>query len=63
MEIADTLRLLKHDKAKLLAAYETAKQEQDASQPTTRPRDPAADAKRQRLLQDIATLEKEIATR
>ena len=62
MEVADTLRLLKHDKARLLAAYKTAKQEQDASQPTSRPRDPAADAKRQRLRQAIATLEKEIET-
>jgi predicted aconitase with swiveling domain len=62
MEVADTLRLLKHDKARLLAAYKAAKQEQDASQPTTRPRDPAADAKRQQLRQAIATLEKEIAT-
>jgi hypothetical protein len=62
MEVADTLRLLKHDKARLLAAYEAAKQEQDASKPTTRPRAPAADAKRQRLRQAIATLEKEIAT-
>ncbi len=62
MEIADTLRLLKHDKDRLLAAYEAAKREQDASHPTTLPRDTAADAKRQRLLQDIATLKNEIAT-